>query len=272
MAEPITSPTTRGAAFDGIAPGYDASFTHTHTGRLQRALVHAHLQARLGGHRARALELNCGTGEDALWLASQGHTVLATDLSAGMVAAAAAKCADLPGVRTQQADFAAALDLPGGPYDLILSNFGGLNCLSLEALAALGPAIRRQLAPGGRLVAVVMPRRCVWERLYFLAKLQPRKAFRRMGTAPVVAHLQDGSAVPTWYFDPAELRRAWQADLQLVHQAPVGIFLPPSYLDPLVARRPRFLAWLDRREQGSRHRAWLARYADHCLLEFQSLP
>lgn len=265
MAEPRTS---LDQAFDGIAPAYDDAFTRTHTGRLQRALVHAHLQAHTGDRPLRVLELNCGTGEDARWLATQGHEVLATDISAGMVAAAAAKCAAWPGVQVRQAGISEALAAPGGPYDLILSDFGGLNCLSPTELAALGPLLARRLAPQGRVVAVIMPRRCLWERLYFLAKLQPRKAFRRSAQAAVVAYLQDGSAVPTWYYHPRELRAAWSPALALASQHPIGIFLPPSYLDPLVARRPRLLAWLSRWEQRLHHQGWAAGWADHCLLEF----
>jgi SAM-dependent methyltransferase len=265
MAEPRTH---TGSAFDGIAPAYDDAFTRTHTGRLQRALVHAHLQAH-ATRPLRVLELNCGTGEDAYWLAAQGHQVLATDISAGMVAAAAAKCAGLPGVQLLQAGFAEALAAPGGPYDLILSNFGGLNCLSPAELAALGPLLAQKLAPQGHVVAVIMPRRCIWERLYFLAKLQPGKAFRRSRKSAVVAYLQDGSAVPTWYYHPSELRAAWSPALSCTVQHPVGLFLPPSYLDPLVARRPRFLAWLSRWEQRLHHQGWMAGLADHCLLEFR---
>lgn len=268
MAEPLTQ---TGAAFDGIAPAYDDAFTRTHTGRLQRALVHAHLQARAGAPPLRVLELNCGTGEDARWLAEQGHNVLATDISAGMVAAAIAKCAGFSSVEVRQAGITEALALEGGPYDLILSNFGGLNCLPPAELAAIGPLLAGKLAPDGRFVAVVMPRRCIWERLYFLAKFQPKKAFRRLAKGPVVARLQDGSSVPTWYFDPTTLRRAWTGSLKTTHQAPIGLFLPPSYLDPLVARRPRFVGWLDRWERRAAKWAWSAAYADHCLVEFQPL-
>ena len=40
--------------------------------------------------------MNCGTGEDARWLASQGMQVLATDISAPMIEVAQCKLAGLP--------------------------------------------------------------------------------------------------------------------------------------------------------------------------------
>jgi hypothetical protein len=112
----------------------------------------------------------------------------------------------------------------------------------------------------------------VWETLYFLAKLQVKKAFRRWGSGPVVANLQDGSRVQTWYYNPGELSRAWADALAPVAQCPIGLFLPPSYLDPLVARRPRLLTRLSRWEQRAKRWAWSASFADHCLLDLRPHP
>ena len=52
-----------------------------------RGATQRRLEARFSaGHRV--LELNCGTGEDAVFLARRGVRVLATDLSGAMVEAA----------------------------------------------------------------------------------------------------------------------------------------------------------------------------------------
>src|SRR5690606_908795 len=56
-------------------------------------------------------------------------------------------------------------------FDLIFSNFNGINCVSPGALQKLLQKIPSILAPGGRLVAVVMPKRCLWETLHFAFKL-----------------------------------------------------------------------------------------------------
>jgi ubiquinone/menaquinone biosynthesis C-methylase UbiE len=56
------------AAFDAIAEEYDATFTNSHLGRILRRRVWQILAANIseGQH---ILELACGTGEDAIWLA-----------------------------------------------------------------------------------------------------------------------------------------------------------------------------------------------------------
>jgi hypothetical protein len=72
--------------FDATARGYDFEFTETQVGRMQRAVTHRYLQELIASAKPQtALELNCGTGEDALWLANQGLLVTATDLSAEKV-------------------------------------------------------------------------------------------------------------------------------------------------------------------------------------------
>ena len=79
-------------AFDAFAAEYDDSFTHSQLGQWLRPRVWQHLSRHFqpGDH---ILELACGTGEDALWLAQHNIHVTATDGSAEMVKVAAAKAA-----------------------------------------------------------------------------------------------------------------------------------------------------------------------------------
>ncbi|MFN8472662.1 MAG: class I SAM-dependent methyltransferase [Anaerolineae bacterium] len=80
------------APFDAAAATYDATFTETRLGRWLRDAVHAHLAA-LFPPGSRVLELGCGTGEDAVWLAQQEVNVVATDASTRMVEIARQKAA-----------------------------------------------------------------------------------------------------------------------------------------------------------------------------------
>ncbi|MFN8447316.1 MAG: class I SAM-dependent methyltransferase [Anaerolineae bacterium] len=75
------------------------------------------------------LELGCGTGEDALYLAGRGVRVTATDASPAMLAVARAKTADQPLVFVQPLDLnALPADFPA--FDGVFANFGVLNCLT----------------------------------------------------------------------------------------------------------------------------------------------
>lgn len=256
--------------FDAIAAGYDRGFTGTAVGRMQRAVVHAFLQDKIGAGTA-VLELNCGTGEDAIWLARHGCRVLATDISPEMVARAAEKARetglnDL--IQTSVLDIRDLAPLPPETqYDLILSNFGGLNCLSPEHLKAFGAEILRLLRPGGLFAAVVMGRFCWWESAYFFLKGRPRAAARRWSGGPVPARLDAATEVPTWYYSPAEFQQFFPS-LAVHTIQPVGIWLPPSYLDPWFVRHPgwlRGLRGLDALEKKYRGGRWAAA-ADHFLM------
>src|SRR5215472_15307009 len=77
-------PTATALAFDHLAVNYDAKFTHSSIGRAQRMAVWECAQ-QIFKPRSRLLELNCGTGEDALHFARQGFHVTACDISAAMV-------------------------------------------------------------------------------------------------------------------------------------------------------------------------------------------
>lgn len=95
-----------------------------------------------------ALDLGCGTGRHALWLAAAGARVTAVDFSEGMLARARAK----PGadaVRFLAHDLHDPLPFPNAAFDLVVSG------LVLEHLRDVGPFFaeaRRVLRAGGRAV------------------------------------------------------------------------------------------------------------------------
>jgi SAM-dependent methyltransferase len=240
-------------------------------------------QAVTGSHRlTTVLELNCGTGEDAIWLARQGWQVLATDVSPEMTEATRqkAKAAGWENqVEVQVCSFAEIGRFSSQQFNLVFSNFGGLNCASPEDLKKLSLDLQKLIAPGGHFAAVVMSRFCWQETLYFLLKLNPRKAFRRLSREPVNARLDEKTTLPTWYYSPSEFRRlfcttdfparraereerrTWKSGVQ----RPVGFWLPPSYLNPFFEKRPRLLGFLNFLEKNCTP-AWFASAADHFLI------
>ncbi len=258
--------------FDVLARDYDRDFTDTATGRLQRDIVYRALLAAQWPP-SRILEVNCGTGTDAIWLAQQGHQVLATDISEGMLSVAAHNIARAHLTHPPQLAHADAgqflADLRQSNYDLsgtsvIFSNFGGLNCLSPEALARFGRDAAALLPSGGTLALVMISGFCGWETLYFLAKGRWRTAFRRLSSGPVEARLDATTTVATWYYSPRRLRQALP-DFKTVSLDPVGIWLPPSYLDGTLGRFASLLGWLERRCRW-RGFAWAS---DHYLIVLQ---
>ena len=272
--------------FDPVAPDYDATFTHTPVGRLLRERVWALLARNSDGVTSShpvttVLELNCGTGEDAIRMARQGWQVLATDISPAMVEVAKRKV-QAAGLEDRVEVRVCGLEelsrLHDRKFDLIFSNFGGMNCLSPEGMVQLSVDLPQLLAPGGRFVAVVMSRFCWWETLYFLLKGKPRAAFRRLSEKAVEARLDEKTVVPTWYYAPGEFRRFFGATrlrnlrgFVNVQVRPIGFWLPPSYLNPFFEKRPRLLRFLALLEKYGAP-ACVAPAADHYLLILKPRP
>lgn len=94
---------------------------------------------------SRALELACGLGHDALWLAAQGYRVDAIDISREALrrARAVMQARRLSGVTFIQADLD-HFPLPCHAYDLV-TVFRFLN-------RDLFPAIRARVRPGGLII------------------------------------------------------------------------------------------------------------------------
>jgi len=165
------------AAFDPVAPRYDAAFTDRLLGHWLREAVRERLAFSPGEH---VLELGCGTGVDAVWLAERGVRVTATDASPAMLAEVEAKA-----VRAGVADRVSvarleltAIETSFEPFDGAFSNFGALNCLAERR--SLAEALAGWVRPGGRVVLVLMGPVCAWEIVWHLGHGQPRKAFRRL--------------------------------------------------------------------------------------------
>jgi len=252
--------------FDRLAPTYDTDFTGTRLGRELRRRVWERL-ARLFPPGAKVLELACGTGEDARFLAARGVHVVATDQSEPMLTLARRKTEGLP-VTVAPFDLAGPPPpdvLAYAPYAGLFSNFGGLNTLSPAALAGLAARLAPLLAPGAPVLLVIMGRWCAWEIAWGLARLQPRRAFRRLSPSGVPASSNEQpSPLRIHYPSTAALRRAFSPAFRLTRASPLGLFLPPTALEPLT-RRPWFpfhlFTLLDRRLP------WPL-LADHTVYEF----
>ncbi len=253
-------------AFNNAAQNYDKEFTNTAIGRLQRNRVWNYLQRNINSTEyPRVLELNCGTGEDAKWFASKGFKVVATDLSAQMIDAARAK--NPTGVEFEVCSFSQISDrfLPGS-FDVVFSNFGGLNCIPEKEIKLLAEQISLLLRPNGRFIAVVMGDNCTMESLYFRRKKMYEQAKRRQNTNGVSTTIE-GETFTTYYYNPDQFARMTSNVFNVKAQKAVGWTIPPSYTDPFFRTRPTLLKALTLIENTIGNMPTLAKKADHFLID-----
>ncbi len=273
---PRPAPAPSASPFDTLAADYDRAFTHSRIGSRMRQAVWPRLQARFRPG-SRVLELNCGTGEDAVFLARNGVQVFATDGSTAMAQAAQAKLerAGLTDLATAEAltieqivtraELAEAeVQLSGLPFDGALSNFGGLNCV--DDLTAVGAGLAACLRPGAVALVCIMGPLCPWEWIWYLRQGQPSRAFRRLR--------RDGvpwRGLTIRYPSLRAVRRAFAPHFRLLRAGAIGALLPPTYAEEWAERHPRLLAHLDAWERRLETRWPLPWLADHFLLEFARL-
>jgi len=116
-------------------------------GRPQPAFVEL-LRAR-ELNKGRVLDVGCGTGENALYLAENGFSVSGVDLSTRAIAAARAKTAE----RSLEADFRAgnalSLEFRDNTFDNIIDS-GLFHTFTDHDRPAFTREMARVLVPGGR--------------------------------------------------------------------------------------------------------------------------
>lgn len=255
-------------AFDTLAEQYDDLFTRSAIGRAQRnAVWHVLANTFLPGQSI--LELNCGTGEDAVFLARRGISVFACDASQQMINVARAR------VHGEALDTIAHVELlpteqlnrlkPPVLFDGVFSNFSGLNCVA--DLNETAKHLASLVTPGTPVLLCLSTRFCLFEIVRFALHGQFSKAFRRT-SGRAVAHV-GGLPVALQYPTLRELRLLFSPWFKLRSCTGIGIAVPPSFAETWAGRHPRTLNLLraiDRKICG-----WpgLRVIGDHVLLSFE---
>ena len=270
----MTVPAGGAGAFDALAPRYDALFSPAANPliALARARVHAAL-ARHFAPGSALLEVGCGTGEDTLALAERGHTLVACDPAPQMLSRAEAKltaagrAAAVRFVRGSAATLATDWAALGTRVDGVFSNFAPLNCeLSLDPVRRL---LEQALVPGGHFVGVVLPRVCPLEIALFLARGQPRTAFRRFRRAPVGD--VDGWTFPMRYYGPRDFDRGLGPGFRRIETRSLGLCLPPLSFGPQMARTPRLLGALAVLEDRLAGLPGVRNIGDHVIVVYERI-
>ena len=240
----IDSFPTIAEAFSRTAARYDAfAENHPHLTRL-REKVYAHV-CRHVPPGSRILELNAGTGIDAVALAQRGYRIHATDISSGMLERAREKVNQLgleEQVSLQECSFTDLSQIGNAPFDAVFSNLGGLNCIP-----DLSPTIEQLpqvLRLGGVVTWVLMPPVCLWEMAeVFRGNL--RLAFRRLSRGGTRSHLE-GLYFNVYYFPPRRVIGWFGQHYTKLELEGLSVITPTAESKNLALKFPRLYAFLAR--------------------------
>lgn len=196
---------------------------------------------------ASILELNCGTGEDALFFAQNGFKVHGTDVASGMLQQFEQKTAAYrDSVSFEQCSYTELASLQTkGPYDMIFSNFGGLNCTGeLDKVLASFDGL---LKPGGVATLVIISKFCLWETL-LVFKGKFKTAFRRFFSSKGRKARVEGEYFKCWYYNPVYVIDKLGPGFEQAGLEGLCTLVPPSYIENFAEKDPLLYRFLVRQE------------------------
>lgn len=248
MNTSITQEANAAAAFSEQAPVFDRIYADNSIVHYKRNRVRDHVMQWLPP-QSNILELNAGTGEDAIWFATQGHHVHATDISTGMQAQLKIKVAEQQlsaNVSTEICSFTSLAQLQfKGPYDFVFSNFAGLNCT--DQLHKVIQSLDELLVPGGFATLVLLPGFCTWESLLLFKGKFKTAARRWFSSKGVKAHVE-GHYFKCWYYSPRRVIKMLPDNFTVLAIEGLCTIVPPSYIEGFAERYPRSFQWLAAKE------------------------
>jgi ubiquinone/menaquinone biosynthesis C-methylase UbiE len=247
------------AAFSSQSKIFDDLFSGNIIVQYKRQRVRNHVKKYLSPN-SNILELNSGTGEDAIWFAQQGHHVHATDISTGMQEVLLKKvnshrletC-----ISNELCSFTELINLKNkGPYDLIFSNFAGLNCTS--DLKKVLRSFENLLNPGGVITLIILPSFCLWEFL-LLFKGKFKTAFRRILSKNGVSSNIEGNLFRCWYYNPSYIINELKKSFYVISLEGLCTIVPPSYIETFAEKYPDTYNYLKTKEDRLKKR-WPWKY------------
>lgn len=237
------------AAFNKQSIRFDEIYSDNAIIRYKRKRVREHVQKYIQPG-CRILELNAGTGEDAVYFAQQGYTVHATDLSAGMqeILSQKIKAQGLEDrVSYELCSFTSLENLQcRESFDLIFSNFAGLNCTKElgKVLRSFSPLLK----PGAVVTLVVLPKFCLWETMLLL-KGKFKTAFRRFFSRNGRKAHMEGNFFRCWYYNPSFIKKILEPGFEVLSIEGLCTLVPPSYIENFAGKYPKAFQFLKKKEE-----------------------
>lgn len=219
----------------------------------------------------KVLELNSGTGLDAVFLAEKGYRVHCIDIAEGMITKLDEKIREKElhqRISYQLLSFTNLTNLNEQSFDYIFSNFGGLNCAG--DLSSVFNQFDKILKPGGKITLVIIPPVCPWE-LALVFKGNFKTAFRRLHNKGIEANVE-GVKFQTYYYSVHDTMKALGNKFRLLEIEGLASFSPPPYMENFPKKFPAFYKFLTKLDGRLSHYFPFNRFADHFILSAEYNP
>lgn len=256
-------------AFTKQSQIFDAIDYENNLVQLVRSNIREHVLQYASPHQSM-LELNCGTGLDAVFFVEHGIDVHATDNAKGMLEHLALKVkrGNLHERLTfERCSFNDLSSLERKTYHHIFSNFGGLNCA--DDLRIVIKSLHELMEKGSMAHLVIMPRFCAWEMLFAL-KGNFKLAFRRFKKTGADSQVE-GVGFKTYYYSPKYIKKAFGNNYKVISLKAMGCFIPPTYMYEMETKRPNLFKRLIKLDEKYAHRWPFYNLGDHYIISVQKI-
>lgn len=258
-------------AFSKQSQKFDDIFSHNTIIQYKRSRVRDHFLQYLQP-KSSILEINCGTGDDAIYFAQHNHKVHATDISKGMQQVLQQKIVAYnlqSNISNELCSFTELKSLKNkGPYHAIFSNFAGLNCTA--NLVDVLHSFNELLIEEGIVTLAIMPKFCLWETLLICKgqiKIATRRFINRYGSK---AHVE-GEFFNCSYYNASYIIKHLKPNFKLLSIEGLCTFVPPSYMLGFAEKYPSLFNFLKNIEDKVKTK-WPWKYmGDYYIISLQKI-
>ncbi len=234
--------------FSSIYEEYEFLSKHNFIDISRRNLIRNEVNLYLQPQH-KILELNSGSGIDAVYFAQKGHFVLATDIAKGAETYISKKieALNLVNLKFKKCSFTDLKSIENQKFDYIFSNYGGLNCT--DNLELIFEQFEELLNPNGYITLVIMPPYYPIEMLTFFKG--NKNAFRRWNKNGTEAKVES-QLFKTYYYTPNQVKKALSEKYIHIKTTNIGTFYPSSHyesvtkLKNLISKLIQFDEWINK--------------------------
>ncbi|MEO8512935.1 MAG: methyltransferase domain-containing protein [Ignavibacteria bacterium] len=209
---------------DKIAEKYDDILSKNRFSEILRSVFHNILQKNIFPSD-KILDLGCGTGEDAVFLAKKGITVTALDVSPKMIELAQSKAGTKDfneNLKFLCCDMESFINENMNKFDAIISNFNAINYV--EDLNSFSAYASASLTKDGKLIFTVLNRLSISEVFYNFLRLNLKRSWN------AIFNRKESLITDLDLYFPGDFSRFFKDQFKIKRITGIGIFIPPHNL------------------------------------------
>ena len=171
------------------------------------------------------LDLGCGTGEDAIFLAEKGINVTAVDISPKMISLAQSK-ADAKGINDNLQFFCCDMESfitdNKKKFDAVISNFNAVNYVS--DLISFSGLLAHSLNSDGKIIFTVLNKLSISEVFYNFLRLNLKRSWN------AVFNRKESLITDLHLYFPCAFSSFFKNEFKIKRITGIGILIPPHSL------------------------------------------